>query len=377
MKVLHVIPGLPKRSSGTATFIQSLFKAQQPSLEVSLATVAPVDPIISEEIPVLSFEYQLFPVASLGRSSELYHYLQRESKSVDIIHAHGLWMLPNIYPEFARRGSNAKLVMMPHGTLSPYALNRSWWKKRLMLLLGQRTALEKADLIIATCPNEVDDIRRLGIKSPIALIPLGIDKLSEDKLSKNKTKTFVFLSRLHPIKGLSILIQVWSRLSSRHPDWSLVIAGPVEGEYAKNMISLAEKLHCERLSFVGELHGEEKNRFLSEASCFVLPTFSENFGIVVAEALMCGTPVITTQGAPWSGLLEQKAGWWIEPNSEEALELAMIEAISMSSEEINEMGQRGRNWVSSEFSWDTVSRRYLEAYEWILGQGEKPSFIYN
>ena len=140
---------------------------------------------------------------------------------------------------------------------------------------------------------------------------------------------------------------------------------------------LAEELHCKRLSFVGELHGEEKIRFLSEASCFVLPTFSENFGIAVAEALMCGTPVITTQGAPWSGLVEQKAGWWIEPNCEEALELAMIEAISMSSYELKEMGLRGRDWVSSEFSWNTLSQKYLESYRWILGQGERPSFIYD
>ncbi len=377
MKVLHVIPGLPKRSSGTATFIRSLFKAQLSSLDVRLATIAPVDPIISEEIPLLAFEHQSFPVASLGRSSDLYRYLQRESKSVDIIHCHSLWRLSSIYPEFARRGSNAKLVVMPHGTLSPYALKHSWWKKRLILLLGQRTVLDKADLIIATCPNEVDDIRRLGIKGSIALIPVGIDFLSKDKLSQEKSKTFVFLSRLHPIKGLNILLQVWSRLSVKYPDWTLAIAGPLEGEYAQKMRLLAEELHCKRLSFVGELHGEEKIRFLSEASCFVLPTFSENFGIAVAEALMCGTPVITTQGAPWSGLVEQKAGWWIEPNCEEALELAMIEAISMSSYELKEMGLRGRDWVSSEFSWNTLSQKYLESYRWILGQGERPSFIYD
>lgn len=374
MNVLHVIPGLHEPSSGTATFMQALLGHLCRFVTPQLAALSPIKISFSPEVFVKEFRWRTFPVFSLGRSPELYDYLKTETREVDIVHSHGLWMLPCIYPEFARRGTAAKLIVMPHGTLSQYALKRSWWKKRLMLLLGQKRTLRNADLLIATSQAEYQDFRNFGLRQPIAIIPIGIDLPAP--IVVKKQKKLVFLSRLDQTKGIELLIRVWKTIANDHPDWKLEIAGPLNSEYAQKMVALAQSLQCERLQFVGELIGADKERFLSEASCFVLPTFSENFGIAIAEALACSTPVITTQGAPWKGLETHGAGWWIPSNDELALCTAMKEAMKSSSEALQQKGERGRAWMEREFSWERIASQYVEAYEWMLGQRPRPSFVH-
>src|SRR5262249_29857480 len=125
-------------------------------------------------------------------------------------------------------------------------------------------------------------------------------------------RKLVFLSRVHPKKGVDLLVRAWSAVSTRFPDWELDIIGPDEIGSMEAIRRLVAELHAERVTFVGPLYGEEKWRALGSASAFVLPTHSENFGIAVAEALAVGVPAIVTRGAPWSGLEQERCGWWID-----------------------------------------------------------------
>lgn len=164
------------------------------------------------------------------------------------------------------------------------------------------------------------------------------------------------------------------RYMARFPDWELRIVGPDNGGYLAEMQALAARLRLERVMFAGTLYGEEKLRAYREASLFVLPTHSENFGMTVAEALAAGTPAIVTKGAPWGGLEQQGAGWWIDIGVD-PLVACLEDALSRSPQSLAEMGQNGRGWMEAEFSWAQVGQRMAETYRWILNGGNKPEWV--
>lgn len=140
----------------------------------------------------------------------------------------------------------------------------------------------------------------------------------------------------------------------------MVVAGNDEQGHLADVQSLADSLGVrDDFDFPGSVQGTAKQRLFAQADVFVLPTLSENFGIVVAEALGYGVPVITTHGAPWSGLVEKGCGWWCEIN-EIALADAMAQAMSLPRTTLEAMGQAGRAWVEQDFNWDTIAQQAVE-----------------
>jgi len=125
---------------------------------------------------------------------------------------------------------------------------------------------------------------------------------------------------------------------------------------------------------VGSVEGEAKANLYRCADLFILPTFTENFGVVVAEALSYGVPVITTKGAPWEGLITHGCGWWIDIGAE-PLAAAIREAVAISDEERYAMGKRGRLFVEENFGWSDIAEKMLFVYQWILKEGSKPECV--
>ena len=126
--------------------------------------------------------------------------------------------------------------------------------------------------------------------------------------------------------------------------------------------------------FVGSVDGAEKAALYHSADLFVLPTFSENFGVVIAEALACGLPVITTKGAPWQGLETHLCGWWVDVGVEPLVD-ALQRAFRTPDSELKAMGERGRVYAENSFAWPKIAEQTLDVYRWVLGQGEKPNCV--
>lgn len=382
LKIALVVPDLHKESSGISPAIIHFANAiaaagAQVTLHALQPTPAPLptlDPAVTLRVHTRS------PLLwRLGRSPEMAIALKKAAIEEDIVHNHSLWMLPNIYPGwYCRQSRGAKLVVSPHGTLSRQALSRSRWRKRLVWWLpGQRMLFKNAVLFHATSEAEVADIRRTGFTGPVALLPNGIhvpEQSEKTPISNSSMRTLLFLSRIHPMKGLDKLLHAWQGLQHRHPDWQLLIAGPLNSDYARQMQTLADKLTLQRCSFTGEMKGETKASAYINASLLVLPSHSENFGLVVAEALAQGTPVLTTTGTPWQGLEQHSCGWWVAPE-QQSLENALDKAMRLDESSLQAMGQRGREWMSRDFEWKTIGERMCRVYLWLLGHGPKPSCI--
>ena len=184
----------------------------------------------------------------------------------------------------------------------------------------------------------------------------------------------LYLGRIHPVKGIDLLLRAWGELHGRKPDWRLVIIGQGEAQHEREVRELAAALSLERVQFVGALYGEAKSSAYFNADVFVLPSHSENFGMAVAEALAHGCPAIVSRGAPWSGIERERCGWWVRHDGSE-LVAALDAAMSLSPERLAEMGRRGRAWMERDFGWDSVAGRMEASYKWLLGAGTMPDCV--
>ena len=305
LRVLQIVPRIAAESSGPSVSVPSLSRAlAQRGNDVQLFALEPA-PQNSIYERARFFPCAPLPLARrLGWSPRMRQALERESSSFDVVHTNSLWMLPNVYPGLVRQRGSSKLVISPRGTLSEWALARAKLRKAVVWRLGQRRALEAADLIHATSVDELEEVRRLGLRAPVAVIPNGVECPAEycARDSSRRRRTCLFLARIHPKKGVDRLIEAWKRIAEKHPDWDCKIAGPLDSAYARQLQADVGREPASRIEFLGEVRGDAKAQLFRSADLYVLPTHSENFGISVAEALSHGVPSIVFHGAPWQGL---------------------------------------------------------------------------
>lgn len=289
----------------------------------------------------------------------------------DIVHTHGLWRMPNVYTS-----PGARMVISPRGMLAPAALSFSASQKRVFLALFQRSALRSAAMFHATSEGECDDIRRFGLKQPVAVIPNGVDlpALASRANGRSRRRLVLSLGRIHPVKGLPDLLRAWAGVEHLHPEWDLRIVGPDERGHAAELAALTRSLDLKRVRIDPPVLGAERDAVMASADLFVLSSLSENFAMTVAESLAAGVPVISTKGAPWSGLVSERCGWWTE-HGPEALAGALESAMTLPDAEREAMGARGRSWMERDFSWDRMAVLSLEAYAWLAGRGDRPNVV--
>ncbi len=281
----------------------------------------------------------------------------------DVVHDNGIWLPSNhSVAAITRRRGIARVVSL-RGMLEPWANNYRPIKKRLAYFLYQGRDLAAAQALHATAEEEAANVACFGLKVPIEVIPNGVDLPDLSTLpepSGENERTMVFLSRVHPKKGLPLLIEALAQL--RPIGWRLVVAGPDELGHAGEIAALAARAGvANSVEIIGPIWGKAKTALLARADLFVLPTYSENFGIVVAEALAHAVPVLTTTGAPWRLLIDQGCGWWVTPTVD-GLKAGLIEAFATPTEVRRTMGQRGRAAVAARFGWDEIAQRMVALY---------------
>lgn len=283
----------------------------------------------------------------------------------------GLWLPSNHIVSRIAREKGIPLVLSPRGMLGPSALMVSKWKKRLAWRLYQKRDLEQARALHATSEAEATDVRHLGIEVPIAVVANGVDVPDHVERTKagRRPRVLLFLSRIHPIKGLGDLVQAWAEI--RPTGWQVRIAGPSEGNHRSQIEKLVDSFGLQKsFKFLGPVEEDAKWKLYGDADLFVLPSYSESFGQAIAEALACGLPVITTKATPWEELEAHECGWWIEPGVS-ALRQALTAAVNCSDSELRSMGSRGRKLVLANYSWQVAAERMLGLFEFVVQHGKQ------
>lgn len=314
------------------------------------------------------------PARKLGLSRGLRRQIADGSYSV--LHTHGLWMMPNIYPSATARTRGVPLLLSPRGMLGAAALAFSSGRKRLFWVLAQRRAVQAVACFHATSDQEYDDIREFGLRQPVAVIANGIEMPPfELAVRPNRNERYVLsLGRVHPKKGLARLVRAWAMIEAEFGDWRLKIVGPDERGHKAEVEALIRSLGLHRVEVLPPVFGGEKYAMMRAADLFVLSTLNENFAVTVPESLSVGTPVISTKGAPWSGLEENGCGWWID-HGDQILAAKMREALSLAPEQRADMGAKGRAWVAQAFGWDGIARQMADVYRWLIEGGDQPECV--
>lgn len=380
IRAIHTIPSVAKESSGPSYTVRRLCESLlSHGVDATMAALKFGESQLRSPF-LITFPLGVGP-RRLGRSPAMAAWLSEQvsQNNIDVIHNHGMWQMNSVYPGAISKKFKINYVVSPRGSFSEWAMKNGSFFKSSFWKYIQRPSLSETSCFHATSHQEYEDVRRLGFRQPIAIIPNGIDIPPLNEMAGGNMRTLLFLGRLHKKKGLEMLLSAWRAVEKRFPEWRLCIAGSDTGYYgssgyAYELQTLAVSLGLERIEFIGELNGEQKLKAYQESELFILPTYSENFGMTVAEALASGTPVIVTQGAPWGGLEDNCSGWWIE-TSVDALVAALEIALSYETDVLAAMGASGRAWMEREYSWDEIGYRMQETYKWLRDGGNCPSWV--
>jgi glycosyltransferase involved in cell wall biosynthesis len=377
MHIIHTVTSTDIAASGPSYSVPALANAQiglgHTGAIYTLDTGAPA---YFPDVPRRAFRRRLAglgPLAKLAVSPDMRRALQEPG--ADVVHTHGLWQLPLVYAVNGAVKRGIPSLVTPRGMLSEVALSYSRRSKALISKLFQNGALARASAIHVTAESELAEVRAFGLTQPACVIPNGVDIPSAlPPRAPQAGRQILTLGRIHRKKGLDILIEAWARLEARFPDWSLTIVGPDGGEYQRALEAQIARLGLQRVTFPGPLVGEDKTRAYAESDLFVLPTLSENFAMTVAESLACATPVISTKGAPWSGLVDNRCGWWIDQGTD-PLAQSLEGAMRLPPEALAEMGRNGRAWMERAYSWESIGAQSLDVYAWLRGAGARPACV--
>ena len=284
----------------------------------------------------------------------------------DIVHVHGIWTWLNHLCCLESFRREIPYIISPRGMLEPWSLEQKKWKKRLGLWMYQSRDLERASVIHCTSELEQKNLQSFNSRLSSFVVPNGTtipvltDSLITDSLRPKTIKRLLFLSRLHPKKGIPLLLEAWNAI--RPSGWECIICGPdCDGHRRVIERMIASLGLSDSCKVIDAVEGEEKANLFRSADLFILPSHSESFGNVVAEAMSYGIPVITTTATPWSVLNEERCGWCVDGDGK-SITLALRTAIQLPSDQLRAIGLRGHEIAKKQFSWSSSAEDLALAY---------------
>lgn len=373
IKVLQFIPSVNVNDGGTTTYMQQLTACLGQMCELHVCALTPVE----QFVPLSNCLTHSIP-NDLFRPWSMKHAWMTLLDEIhpDVVHVNCCW-LPQI--ALVIRWTNQwrkmhtlsdapclKLILTPHGMLEPWILNRNYWTRKLpAILLYQRYAVSHSDLLIATAEEEKKHLLDLGWNSHVALVPNGIDvdSIVPKSVYKNPTE-LLFMSRIHPKKGLDMMIDALNEVKNNFA-FHLTIAGSGDESYISELKAKIDSLGMNSaVTFVGPVYGEQKWQLLRDEDVVVLPSYSENYGLIVAEALASGTPVLTTKGTPWQSLEEHACGWWIELDVV-SIAATLQQVLTLPADVLESMGKRARTLAEIDCA---ISQKVSQMYNLYLSK---------
>ena len=313
---------------------------------------------------------------------------QLSSLTPDLVHTHGIWTYLSIATVRWSKSNDCvtrrPYLVSTHGMLDPWALHNSRWKKIIAAVVFERRHLENAACIHAVNQAEAAAIREFGLRNPICIIPNGVEvhvRNTADRMQPwmantvGDRKVLLYLGRLHPKKGLPILLRGWNGASKRDRGWVLVIAGWDQVGHRRELEQLARELKITgSVQFAGPLFGEAREAAYQNADAFVLPSLSEGQPLVVLEAWSHALPVLMTPECNLPEGFANRAAIRMNTTVEGAAE-GLGKLFALDKPALQEMGYRGRDLVIRNFSWSQIASRMFVVYKWLLGRSPAPDCV--
>ena len=390
MKILHVVSTMDPVSGGPTRVLADLVRYQHDvGYELTICTTDRGNPTSrrinkSAFTPLLNAaELYCFPteVPTLLVSGKMGAWLRKNIRRYDIVHIHGLYRFPPTYAAYQARKQGVPYVIRPHGALDPYLYTKSSRNvllKRLYERWFDLPNLHGAGAIHYTAEDERQRAAFLGLRAPSFVVPNGIDwgryahlparGTFRDSLGIGDAQLVLFLGRLHHKKGLDLLIPAFEKVHQQFPGVHLAIVGPENDSYGEQVRSwVTDRGLTNAVHFVGHLDGADVIQAYVDADIFVLPSYTENFGLTVVEAMACGLPVvISDQVNIHAEVAQSGAGLVTRCDADEVAE-AVISLLG-DSDRRSVMGRAGREAAQTRYTWPTIVDALSREYESVVRQ---------
>jgi len=364
MKIVHYIPFISKSKGGVPAYMALLARDLGKLCELHVLTHRAEDDYELECCTIHYIDNRWLPWNSCKND-----FLQLLADiQPDVFHTNACWDPLTALTAIWAKQAGFRVVFTPHGELTPYSIRRHFFSRKLpAILLYQHRAVRIADLIHTTSTNEKEILLRLGWNKHLYLVPncIQVDQASI-KTSWQKQNRILFISRIHHKKGIHFLLEAVAALRNELTDYQVCIVGQKEDTYYDHLVDMTKELHIDDIvAFHPPVYEQDKWQLFRSSDMMILPTYSENFSIVVAESLLCGTPVITTIGAPWEELETYHCGWWIEIGTAPLVK-ALRAFLACEPAELQTMGENGRQLVEQHYSSQVIAQQFITMYNSLL-----------
>lgn len=378
LRALHVIPSVSRAHGGPSVAMATIETA------LARAGVAATTATTDDDGPGRRFDAAALPRPPAGvtrvyfaKRTEFYKiasglvgWLWRHAPAYDLVHIHGLFSFASVAAALIAHWRGTPYVLRPLGALAAYGMGRRPLLKRLSLAVVEGPLLRRAAAVHFTSRQERDEALRLGVPMRAVVIPLGVEPappgdramLLREYPCLDGRRIVLSLSRLDPKKNIEGLLRAFARLEGRGLDASLVVAGAGDAAYVSSLAALAASLRIERrVVWLGEARGARKAAAFAAADLFVLPSFSENFGVAAVEALSAGAPCVLGRGVAIAGNVESAgAGVAVDPSPEAIA--AALERLLRDDAARARMTGLARELAARDYSTEKMAGRLVELY---------------
>jgi len=385
LKVLQIVPSISLVYGGPSQMIRGFSKAlARAGADVTILTTnsngdngqPPLDVPLDRPVEIDGYQVRYFPCALFQRykfSPALLRWLWKNAFKFDIVHIHALFSPVSSLSAWVCRLRNLPYILRPLGTLDPADLRKKRWLKRIYVALLEGPNLQKAAAIHFTAADEASTSERFGTSADSFVLPLGVeppppiaDRSCLDDLAIAPDRPLVlFMSRIEPKKGLNLLVPALEKVAASGIDFQFVLAGanPQDPDYEQSILQqIQESPIADRTIATGFVTGDVKSALLDRADLFVLPSYYENFGIAVAEAMVAGVPVLISNRVQiWDAIRETESGW-VVPCELESIAAALSEALTASADR-DRRGYNARTCALDRYSWDAIAERAIGVYQ--------------
>jgi glycosyltransferase involved in cell wall biosynthesis len=382
LRILQVISSVAALDGGSSTAMWSILEAlKRRGVDTDLVTTNEDGSYrVAADVPLGGFiqqpgyRIQYFPSAGnrYATSWPLAQWLLTHVRDYDVVHIHGIFRFTPVAAAYAALLRGVPYVLTLHNALGSWGLlNRRPLLKKLSISVIEGRMIRGARRVHLCSANELAQVSRIiEIGNRAAVFPLGLELNGSDDSQTvamdrvaSKTRTILFMSRIHEIKGLDTLIRAFAAIHRRYPDTELAVAGTGDGCLTESLQALAVRLQVDgRIRWVGFVRGAAKQALLHSASVFVLPSQSENFGYAVVEALSAGLPVITTVHVPTGEFVKLANAGVVYDGSSAGLEQSLMRMLDLPDRQLREMGRSGAHAVRNRLSLDAFGESLESCY---------------
>ena len=338
------------------------------------------DLYVYQDLPMVKYHHSDNPILRPFAYSKNLIQLLKDC-SPDIIHSQGIWMYSSYAMYHYKKNHIVKTIITPRGMLDPWAVKNSRWKKKIVGHLYEYDNLRSADCVHALCKSEYESIRKFGLKNPVAIIPNGFNIPNNPVYDRDhEKKVLLYIGRIHPKKGIKELISAIAIVKKTNQEllsnWDIRIAGWDQNGHVQELIKLTKELGLEdNIQFIGPVYENAKERELCRANAFVLTSFSEGLPMSVLEAWAYKLPVLMTDFCNIPEGFDNGAAIRVDTKPE-SIAYGLVQLFSLKNSELESIGQNGFNLVSNKFTWSYIADQTIELYNWLLGNADKPDFVY-